>query len=881
MLDSPLKILNLEDNKVDTELIRLELENEGIAADVTAVEDRDDFEQLLRQQRFDLIISDFTLPAYDGKAALTLAQQISPDTPFIFFSGTIGEEAAVESLTSGAVDYVLKNKPERLIPAIMRALRYREQREKLRRAEIELNEKAELFSAVFETINEGIFLADLDDYKLFKVNPAFCRILKYNREEALRLKLRDVFSSTYNSLIKNFSYVLENERHSLGEQLAVDSAGKEVAVNVAFSVIAYRGKSAICGVLRDISNEKKALVLIRENEQRFKALVDASFDGVFIHIDEKIVSANKAMTGITGYALSELISAPVSLLAPPRDVEKARTHMKTNLAKPYEITAVRKNGEEYPVELVAQNCRYNGKDARVVAIRDLSERRKAEQQIRNSERKFRRLFERSQDGIVLFDERGHVVDANKMAMEYLRRDSDTAQLTLAKNLFEKPEEAEAFIKELKEKKALSNTEISVRYASEETKYYMLSASLVEKQGDEKQLYQLELRNITREKYLQAQLLQSQKMEAMGVLAGGIAHDFNNILSIIMGYAELAMQQSSSNKMAIREILTASVRARDLVTQILTFSRQAERQISTIRMKLIVKEVVKFLRASIPAHITIGYNYNNEDLLLVKGDPTQLHSVLMNLCTNAYHAIGEKKGRIDVSVREVTVSADNVLKDGKYALLEVSDDGCGIDPTKLRKIFDPFYTTKPVGKGTGMGLSMVHGIVKDHHGDVRVKSNPGKGTVFSVYFPVHEPAEESEQHSDDAGELYAGQANILLVDDEQAIARVSKELLELTGHRVIYKNSPGDALKLFENHPNDFDMLITDLSMPNMDGYELALSVKSIRPEMPVIVMTGFEDEKKVKLLKEEGLVNLIIRKPFQIKEFSKQIKDLLVPGSKK
>ncbi|MEW6428812.1 MAG: ATP-binding protein [Thermodesulfobacteriota bacterium] len=358
--------------------------------------------------------------------------------------------------------------------------------------------------------------------------------------------------------------------------------------------------------------------------------------------------------------------------------------------------------------------------------------------------------------------------------------------------------------------------------------------------------------------LQTQLNQAQKMEAIGVLAGGIAHDFNNILAAIMGYAELAraaVLPDSQPAHDLDSVLLAAHRAKDLVTQILTFSRQSGPARSPLRLQSLVKESLKMLRASLPTTITIKEDIDPQGGTVL-ADPTQMHQLVMNLCTNAFHAMETTGGILSVEVHSVSVDAapraqQHQVEQGKYIQLTVSDTGTGIAPEIVDRIFDPYFTTKGVGKGTGMGLSIAHGIVKDHGGTIEVESTPGTQTTFRVLLP--EVDDEERKPDEAAREFPRGNERILLVDDEELLVEMGREMLERSGYRVTVRRNGKEALQTFMNAPDRFDLVITDQTMPGMTGVDLARNLLRIRPDIPVILCTGFSNVVDEDLAKAIGI----------------------------
>ncbi|MEE9536424.1 MAG: ATP-binding protein [Desulfobacterales bacterium] len=377
-----------------------------------------------------------------------------------------------------------------------------------------------------------------------------------------------------------------------------------------------------------------------------------------------------------------------------------------------------------------------------------------------------------------------------------------------------------------------------------------------------------------------QLQQVLKIQAIGTLAGGIAHDFNNILFPIVGYTELTMDEVSEDSVAhknLEEILKAAHRAKNLVQQILTFSRQSDQERKPIKVQNIITETLRLLRASIPASIEIIHKIQ-DDCGHIMGDPTQIHQVIMNLCTNAYQAMQDKGGKLEVILTEIDVGYEEMIdkvgmQPGKHLRLLVKDEGCGMEASVLDRIFEPYYTTKEQGKGTGLGLSVIHGIVKNHRGDITVKSTPGKGTIFQVYLPLIEDVDPDVEFESTDGAI-KGEERILLVDDEEQIVAMEQQMLENLGYRVTARTDSAEALKVFAEHPQNFDLVITDMTMPHMTGDQLAQKMLDIEPNIPVILCTGFNQG----ITEEKALamgIQKFVMKPVVKKELATTIRTVL------
>ncbi|MBU0485981.1 MAG: response regulator [Proteobacteria bacterium] len=387
------------------------------------------------------------------------------------------------------------------------------------------------------------------------------------------------------------------------------------------------------------------------------------------------------------------------------------------------------------------------------------------------------------------------------------------------------------------------------------------------------------KDVTEHKMLEAQLRQAQKMEAIGTLAGGIAHDFNNILGAVLGYTELAFMSSSESLVRdnLKEVKKAGSRAKELVGQILTFSRQRETMRKPVLVSPIIKEAHKLLRASLPTTIELNLNLVTENSKIM-ADPTQVHQVLMNLCTNAFHAMKGHTGMVEVTLEEVDLASEMITRyqtigAGAYVKLSVRDTGCGIEPIIIDRIFEPFFTTKPVGDGTGMGLSVVHGIVKSYGGAITVDSKPGKGSTFNVFLPRID-APQDEEGRDIAVMPSPGSERILFVDDEETLTKMGERMLRYLGYDVVALTSSAAALEIFRESPARFDLVITDYTMPDLTGLELAKSMLALRPGLPIVICTGFSEDVTEEMAKAAGVRELVM-KPLAIHDLAEVIRSVL------
>ena len=384
--------------------------------------------------------------------------------------------------------------------------------------------------------------------------------------------------------------------------------------------------------------------------------------------------------------------------------------------------------------------------------------------------------------------------------------------------------------------------------------------------------------------LEKQLFQLQKMETIGTLAGGIAHDFNNILTPILGYTDMALEElppESTLRFDVEQINTAALRGKDLVQQILTFSREVDFDKKPIKLNAIIIEVLNLIKASIPEGIEVQHQVD-ASIGAVLADATHMHQIIMNLCTNAIHAMTEQGGILELQLTTMSVTKKMAkeitnLKKGEYIVLKISDTGHGMDSKTRERIFEPFFTKKEVGSGSGLGLSVVHGIVNNYDGAITVESEPGVGTTFTLFLPQYD--DDGLESSITSRKVTKGDEHILFVDDEQEITFMGKRMLENLGYKVTIKTDSISALEEFRSKPEEFSLLVTDQTMPRMLGTELAKKAKEIKPELKVIIITGFVDSMTNEMISDNGISELVL-KPLILSEFSKTIRRVLDPPQK-
>ena len=522
---------------------------------------------------------------------------------------------------------------------------------------------------------------------------------------------------------------------------------------------------------------------------------------------------------------------------------------------------------------------------------EIMERKKIEEALRKSEESFREFVEETDNLIAHVDREGKIIYINPIGEKILGKSPENLKGELVtefihKNDIEKvitwtnAKVADSIHKAFIENR-LCNIESGVM------SNWLWTVHFIYNEGEFSGLNCIG-HNITKLKEaelerakLESQLRQAHKLEAVGTLAGGIAHDFNNILGIILGNAELALlyatgqNEKAANK--ISEIVTASLRAKDVVSQLLSFSRKNEIKKVPLKLDSITKESVKLLRSSIESSIEMKLDIDTK-LKTINAEPTQIHQIIINLCTDSAHAMEKNGGQIIIRVKNINIDSANAYKEdlppGEYVKLEIQDTGHGIPAEIQERVFDPYFTTKETGKGSGMGLSVTHGIVKSHNGYLKLTSSPEKGTCIAILFPVVNSSTRENKNNKENHEIPQGMEKIMLVDDEKSLIIMMEEFLKNLGYSVKSYVNPIDALDDFKADPSEFDLVITDMTMPQMYGNKLARQIGKIRKDLPIILCTGYSDKVDMENLKKDS-INIYLEKPFDNKDLGVAVRKLL------
>jgi PAS domain S-box-containing protein len=776
-----------------------------------------------------------------------------------------------------------------------------------------LKKSEEHYRAIFENAVEGFFQSTAEG-RFVRINRALARMCGYDSSEEMIAAITDIGAQHYEcredrekfAALLNEDGVVENFEHKAnrkdGSTFWVSVSAR--AVKDADGRILYYEGSHI-----DVDERKRAEMRIVDATEQYRSLFDTSTNAILIRDRVgTITMVNKAAVSLLAAASeADLLGKTYLELVHPEDRPLSASRVKrifeiaadpgsvtqqdTATIRPREHRMVTLRGDAIEVESTGVAFHHKGEFFIQGIFRDITDRRRAEEKLRETEKKYRELAESLPQVIFEIDAKGNLLYLNQKGYDlfgytaddfasgfnvldaFVSADRERIARDIMLNLQGHRQGKREYTAVKKD-----GTTIPVGVHADRVLHEQAPAGI---RGILIDLTPTRRAQEEREK-LEAQLQQAQKMEAIGALAGGIAHDFNNILSAIIGYTELAMLNEGAEHCSaeLKQALLAANRARDLIKQILAFSRQTDEERMPIRVGLVTKECVKFLRATIPSTIAIKTKID-EKTGAVLANSVELHQIIMNLCTNALHAIGDRGGTLEIAVEETRIDQaqkqDAIgLEIGPYVRVSVKDSGGGIPHEILGKIFDPYFTTKAKGVGTGLGLAVVHGIVRKSGGAIQVDSVPGQGSTFHILLPrVDQP---TVQMVEPLGIPAGGSERILFVDDEMMLAGIGQQMLKKLGYDVVARTSPVEALELFKAKPDHFDLVVTDQTMPGMTGDALAREMMTIRPGLPVVICTGYSQSIDEKKAFEMGIRGFVM-KPILINQIAVAVRKALAGES--
>lgn len=890
----PLRVLYLYDEPNDVLMIEYALHRAGFIPVGVRLRTLSEYLSLL-DINLDVIFSDWKLENFSGLQALRLLQERGLDVPFIFVAAVLDDEKAVEAVRQGADDYVFKERLGRLGPAVACAL----ERRLFRRAQQETQRQIARLAAIVRSSEDAIFSIDLAGL-VTDWNPGAERLYGYKAVEILGQHVSCLVpEERLEELTTVIQRILQGEHIPSYETQRRRKDGSLVEVSVTVSPLhdAAGQVVGISAIAQDITARKRAEEAARRQEARQLAIVEAALDAI-ITIDAagQIVAFNAAAERIFGYRRQEALGRPAGeLLVPPALREQYQHWLERAVAGALhpvncrnETTLLRSDGTEFPAELTIAYLPGEEPPLLTAFIRDLTDFKKIESQRLQLTRQLELLLQSTGEGICGVDAEGRCTFLNRAGAELLGYQPEEVLGRYFHDLahHSRPDRTPYPREECPLHRSCQRGEVfpqqeEIFWRKDGTPLPVACASWPVR-NDGIQGAVIVFKDITEIKKMEAQMMRAQKLEAIGRLAGGVAHDFNNLLTIINGYAEilltrLSTQLTPSHRELLQEILTAGQRAASLTRQLLAFSRQQIVQPQLLDFHQVVRDTEKMLRRIIGEDILL-HTQTDAEAGIVRADPGQLVQILMNLVVNARDAM-PRGGQLWLSSRNVTLGpaaqeSPASLSYRPYVLLEVRDTGVGMTPEVLAHIFEPFFTTKEPGKGTGLGLAVVHGVVEQAGGHIDVDSAPGQGTTFRIYLPRLNVVSAAPPAPSAAGELPRGQETILLIEDETGVRQLLRHSLQQLGYTVLEAGNAEEALALAQRPGQHLDLIVTDVVMPGWSGPEAAAHLRRLHPGVRLLFLSGYTGE----ALSQHGLQDqnaAFLQKPFTLTALAQKIRDIL------
>jgi PAS domain S-box-containing protein len=887
----PRRVLLIDDHPEDRALVVRELRREFGDLQVVEIIAAAAFEEALDRGDFDLAITDFKLNWSDGLQILRQIKVRQPGCPVIMATGAGSEEIAVAAMKAGAEDYL--NKSFQYLQSLSQAVRFlleRSQEQQARR------KTAARYARLFDLVPVGLYRITLKG-KVLNANLALVELLGYrDRKELLAVNSRDFYAQAEDrrrwrllmerdGVVRNFEVRLRRRDGSIiwvrnNARAIRDEQGR---------IIWYEGSAEDITARRQMEEELKG------SEARYRLLFESNPQPMLVYDLEAlaILKVNQAVVEHYGYSREEFLAMTIKDIRPPEDVPsllKIVAQLTPGLGYSGEWRHRKKSGEIMDVEIVSHGIVFNDRQARLVLVNDITARKRAERDLQETNEFLRSLLQASAAGIIYLDRDGNVRIWNRAATRMFGWDAEEVLGRFPPSV---PPEQESEFQRLRErvlqgeviglegqrrKKDGSLIDVSLSLAPVQNAQGKVEGTLAiltditQRKKAEEALHQKE-----------EQLQQAQKMEAVGRLAGGVAHDFNNLLTAIMGYSELLQMShldQEQNRMA-EQIMQVSERAAILIRQLLAFSRRQPLRPMPLDLNNVVRDMEKLLPRVIGEDIPLNIVLEPE-LHLVKADRGQLEQVIVNLAVNARDAM-PGGGRLLIKTCMVTLDESQAqdipeARPGDFVVLEVTDTGLGIEKEIKKRIFEPFFTTKGPGEGTGLGLSTVYGIVKQHEGWINVYSEPGHGTAFKIYLPVVvTPPAEKPRHVLSLPELRGRGERILVVEDEAKVREIATRMLQQKGYEVAAAASVAEAVAIFEKEQGNFQLVFSDVVLSDQSGLQLVEELKKHQPHLRVLLTSGYADQKVQWLLIEKGKYPFL-QKPYSLNDLLQTIAAVLKSG---
>ena len=925
-IPTPLRILFIEDSEDDVTAFKRVLAKGGLETEITHFTRAEDALPSLDKVPlpYDLVVADYKLPGMTGLELCKHIIDMGIPLPCVMVTGAGTENIAVEALKAGVIDYLVKDYQQNyleilplFLPEVVRKHRDRQAVRIFRREREVIAAIAEMFLApenvetlcrtLPETLAKG-FAFPVSAVLLLAENKKelIVKGISGLADKTLLEKRIEIEQTTcHQTIIKGLPVLrldvaANPELHCLLKDSGIDTClsvpikGKSLGVMGALVLADFKKRpdakihiSAMQDIAHHLGQEIERKQV--EDELRLHSeIINNLAEGILLVQANtlQIVYANPVIETMFAYEPGELLGKHVSILNDPskRSPKETAAMIVAVLSdKGFwqgKIANIKKNGTPFWCKTTISGFEHHQFGKVWVSIRtDITDKMRLQDALVESHKEWTLTFDAMADIVTIQDKNMRIVRANQAAHRFFQTKYGELNGKHCYKVFRGTAEPCPGC-------PLSDTIEDINHHSEIMthenlgKIFHVSSAVIPTANGEIQYLVHIAKDITEQKHLEEELYQSHKMEAIGTLAGGIAHDFNNILTAILGYAGFVKENLPAGCEAdkdIDEVIKGGQRAADLVRQILAFSRKGVQNIQSLKPHLIIKEAVKMMRSSLPATIRIEEDIDSE-CGEIKADPTQIHQIVINLCTNAFQAMENEKGILRVKLQRQEITSQEIteadVSAGPFIVLSISDTGCGMSPTTIERIFEPYFTTKDVGKGSGLGLAVVHGIVKRYHGFIRVESAPGEGASFHIYIPALKKDMVALAKVIQQEPLPTGRERILVVDDEGMIVRLNKALFERLGYAVTATTDSREALELIRRHPNQFDLIVTDQSMPNLSGAELAREVLKIKSTIPIILCTGYSSAVSEKEALAIGIKKYVF-KPVDLTTLAQIIRQVL------
>jgi len=891
-----IQILVLEDNQEDFSLCldKLKVTRLDIHADVASTPF--EFVDYLDTRSYDVVLADSRLPNWSALSTLHLMEAKGHRIPLIVIADGVGDELASECIRGGASDYVLKQDLNRLPVVLWRVINEQKLRRDRDRAERELRESEAQYRLLFQANPNPMWVCDIGSLRFLAVNDAAVAHYGYSREEFLSMTVADVHPEEIPFIERQDSSRGSNGGLSSREVWKhVKKNGVTIDVEINSQAIHFQGCEALLVLAHDITAIRNAESALRESREQLQLLLDSSAEAIFgLDLKGDCTFCNAAAIRMLGYeSAQELLGIEMHAKVHHRRPDgssyaEADCHIYQALragmrAHSGDEVFWRSDGTSFPVEYWSHPVvRDEVLVGAVVTFFDVTQKKEAEEVLRRTEAQHQSIIAGAPYGIYRADSNGNLLMVNPALVTMLGFESEAEllQLTTCTALYCKPEDSVCQPEKYSSGQDTVGVEANLKRRDGVQLTVRLSGRRIHSEDEGTTGYEVFVENITEQRHLERQLLQAQKMEAVGQLAGGVAHDFNNLLMVINGFAQMILDAADDPGKITQyatQINEAGTKAASVTKQLLAFSRSQVQDLEVLDMNVLISGLGEMLPRFLGEDIEMVVAPSRVPCL-VHADQAQIEQVLMNLVLNSRDAM-PKGGRVTIAAERVHLdqayfSAHDVrIADGYFIMLSVTDTGCGMDATTRARVFEPFFTTKERGKGTGLGLATVYGIVKQSGGLVWVYSEPDQGTAFKVYLPEATSQVSVASKLPAIEKELAGSETILIVEDEKGIRDVTCGYLRAKGYQVLEASNPVEALRLLSEEKQSIDLMLTDMIMPGGNGPELAATVRNMGLRLPVIFMSGYADRSlDVETL---GSDSVFLQKPFSLATLARTVRSAL------